>query len=164
MSNWSVDGTLLTLSISKNGNVIVASWNPAKIFEYKSDGIFVREIMVDQIDRNLVGLHHAIQLERDQFLVCHSTKILDRVCIIDNTGTVIKSYGGNRGSGMGQLDLPRHLAIDPHLSFWLLITRITELYNSTLSLEYMNEFACFQRPIRLLLNQELGRLYIIENE
>ena len=91
VSNWSVDGTLLTLSISKNRNVIVASWNPAKIFEYKSDGTFVREIMVDQIDRNLVGLHHAIQLEGDQFLVCHSTKTLGRVCILDNTGTVIKS-------------------------------------------------------------------------
>ena len=70
VSNWSVDGTRLTLSISKNGNVIVASRHPSKIFEYSSDGKFVREIVVD-----VIGLRHAIQLEGDKFPCRSQTEI-----------------------------------------------------------------------------------------
>ena len=82
-------------------------WNSNEIFEYTSDGTLVREIAVNQIDPDLTDLQHAIQLEGDKFLVCHAVAGRHhRVCIIDNTGRVIKSYGGNRGSGKGQLNEP----------------------------------------------------------
>ena len=63
---------------------------------------------------------------------------------------------------MGQLDLPRHMTIDPHRSFLVADHENHRIVQLSTSLEYMNEFAGFQRPIRLLLTEELGRLYIIE--
>ena len=102
VSNWSVDSSKMKLSITKNRNVIAAGSDPAKIYEYTSGGVFVRQIGVEgmmKIHPNLIGLQHAIQLEGDKFLVCHSTTSLSRVCIIDNTGAVIKCYAGNEGPG-----------------------------------------------------------------
>ena len=74
----------LKLSIAKNGNVIVASWDPAKIIEYTSVGKFVREIAANRFDTNLVGLQLAIQMEGDRFLICHAGGPIPRVCMIDN--------------------------------------------------------------------------------
>ena len=164
VSKWFVNGSYLKLSISKNGNVVVATWNPAKILEFTSDGTSVRSIAVNQIDKNLVGLQHAIQLEGDKFLVCHSTTTHHRVCIIDNTGRVIKCYGGRQGSGMGQLNLPCHLAIGRNGCILVADEESNRIVQLNASLEYMNEFISFERPRRLLLNEELERLYVITNK
>ena len=59
-SSWTVDGTRLTLSIAKNGHVIVASRHPNIIFEYTSVGNLVREIVVNKYDADLTGLTHAV--------------------------------------------------------------------------------------------------------
>ena len=159
VSNWSVDGTLFKLSISKNRNVVVARSKSSDILEYTSGGTFVREIKVDQIDTNLVGLQHAIQLEGDKFLVCHAGKEThNRVCIIDNTGRVIKSYGGNKE----QLDWPVHLAIGRDGSILVVDQDNNRIVQLSKSLEYMNEFIEFEEPVTLLLREELGRFYVIE--
>ena len=166
VSNWSVDGTKLKLSITKNRNVIAAGSDPAKIYEYTSGGVFVRQIGVEgmmKIHPNLIGLQHAIQLEGDKFLVCHSTTSLSRVCIIDNTGAVIKCYAGNEGPGTGQLlDWPCHLAIGWNGSILVADRKNNRIVEFNASLKYMNEFVGFKRPIKLLLNHELKRLYITE--
>ena len=157
VSNWSVDGTRLTLSISKNGNVIVASRYPAKIFEYSSDGKLVREIVVD-----LIGLRHAIQLEGDKFLVGHKQKSLYRVCIVDNTSSVIKCYGRSMGPGVRQSNGPLHLAIGRNGSILVADYDNNRIVQLNSSLEYMNDFASFKQPKRLLLNKELGRLFVVD--
>ena len=163
VSNWTVDGTWLKLSISKDGNVIAASLDQAKILEYASDGTFVREIVVNRIDPDLIGLRHAIQLEGDKFLVCHAAEDTHhRVCLIDNTGKVIQCYGGSSGSGMGQLNLPYHLAIGRNGSILVADLENNRIVQLNKSLEYVNEFTGFKQPFRLLINKELGRLYAIE--
>ena len=161
VSNWSVNGSFFKLSISKNGNVIVAGL--AKILEYTSVGTFVREIVVNQIDKNLFGLQHAIQLEGDKFLACHATARHHRVCMIDNTGRVIKCYGEEKGSGMGQLNEPVHLAIDRNGSILVAEHGNNRIVKLNSSLEYVNEFTRFKRPRRMLLNEELRQLYVAEN-
>ena len=163
VSNWTVDGIGLKLSIAKNGNVIVASWfDPTKIFEYTSFGDLVREIVVNRFDANLIGLQHAIHLEGDKFLVCHTEITHNRVCMIDNTGRVIKCYGGNIGSGIGHLNVPLYLAINRN-GFILvadqLNNRVVQLNSS---LEYISETVGIQVPQRILLNEERGRLYVKE--
>ena len=159
VSNWTVDGIYLTLSISKNKHVIVASLEPAKIIEYESDGTVVQEIVVDA---NLAGLQHAIQLERDRFLVCHTVDTHHRVCLIDHTGQVIKYYGGKEGSGLGQLKEPAYLAIYRNGSILVADEMNNRIVQLNSSLEYMNEFRYFIRPRRLCLVEELGKLYVIE--
>ena len=99
MSTWKVNDIVLKLSITKNGNVIIACRNSNKIIEYSSNGSYVREIRVGLSDNNVVGLQHVIQLDGDKFLICHAAT--NRVCIIDNTGRMIKCYGGSKGSGNG---------------------------------------------------------------
>ena len=162
ISNWAVNGIQLKLSIAKNGNVIVASWRPAQIFEYTSLGNLVREIFVNRFDAKLVGLQHAIQLEGDKFLVCHATTTHHRVCMINNTGQVIKCYGGSIGSGIGQLYTPIHLAIDRN-GFILVADRDNNrIVHLNSSLEYIGEIVGIQKPVRILLDEECGRLYVNE--
>ena len=164
VSNWTtVDGTIwMMLSIAKNGNVIVANLDHAKIFEYTSVGMFVREIAVTRFDAVLTGLLHAVQCVGDKFLVCHTASTLHRVCMIDSTGRVIKCYGGKRGTGIGQLSWPYHLAIDRN-GFILVADldndRIVQLDSS---LEYISETVGIQKPCRILLNEEGGRMYVLE--
>ena len=159
VSNWSASGTRLRLSISKNGNVIISSLNPAIIFEYTSFGKFVRQI---KIDKNLIGLQHAIQLEKNKFVVCHASTTLSRVCIIDNIGRVIKCYGGNEGSGMKHLNGPVHMAIGPNGSILVADHGNNRIVQLDASLKYMNEFASLKEPIRLRHNAVRRRLFVIE--
>ena len=157
MSNWTVDGKWLRLSIAKNGNVIVAYSH--KILEYTSFGISVREI----VNAHLIKLHHAIQMDGDKFLVCHAGITLHRVCMIDNTGRVIKCYGGNEGSGIGQLNLPYHLAIDRNGFIFVADRDNNRIVRLNSSLEYISETVGIQEPETILLNEESGRLYVIED-
>ena len=105
---------------------------PAKIFEYTSDGTFVREILVDGIDNDL-----------SWFNTCHSIgrRHVRRLSCLYNSESCLYNrqhwpkwsncYGGKEGSEMGQLNRPAHLAIDSdwiHSGCWQWTT--TELYNS----------------------------------
>ena len=156
VSKWSVDGNYLKSSISKNGNVIVACWNPSQILEYTSDGTLVRKIAVD-----LIRLQHAIQLERDQFLVCHDEKTHYCICVIDNTGRVINCYGKHERSGAGQLNL--YLAIGQNGSVLVADCDNNQIVQLSSSMKYMNKFTGFTQPFRLLFNEEFQRLYVVEN-
>ena len=60
----------------------------------------------------MYGPRHAIQLDTDRYLL---TQAIDdgsnRVCIIDDSGRLISSYGRKAGSNVGQLQNPRELAV-----------------------------------------------------
>ena len=167
MSNWSVDGTQLALSISKNGNLIVSSFDPTNVFEYTSDGTFVREILVDRFVADIViGLTHAIQLEEDKFVICQTmlgdSDTPNRVCIIDTTGRVIKCYGGNKGSGIGHLNGPVYLTIDRNGSILVADMKNDRIVQLNATLEYMNEFTSLKQPIIMRPNEVCGGLYVME--
>ena len=98
----------MKLSIMKNGNLLVTC--DKKLIEYTSTGIQVREIV---LQKSITRLQHAIQLDNDQFVVCHTSNELDRVCIVDKKRQIIKSYGRDSGSQEGQMDMPSYLALDP---------------------------------------------------
>ena len=53
--------------------------------------------------------------------MCHGGRreTLQRVCLIDSNGHVIKSYGGSWGSGRQQMHMPTHLAVDGNESFFV---------------------------------------------
>ena len=97
---WSVDSPL-TLSTLNSGNILVTCFLSNKLIEYTTTGQLVREI---PLQPGITNPRHAIQINNDRFLVCHCGE-LDRVCLIDNKGRLIKSYGGAQGSGPGAVDL-----------------------------------------------------------
>ena len=112
VSNWKVGhhASKIRLAMTKQGNVLVTMMEMNKICEYTTSGTFVRAI---PLDPTMYGPRHAIHLDGDRFLFSHAVDGgSHRVCIIDNSGTLIRHYGENAGSGTGQLDGPRELAVD----------------------------------------------------
>ena len=156
-SNWTVDGKWLRLSISNDGNVIVAYIH--KILEFSSFG----NLVGGTFNANLIKLHHAIRMDGDKFLVCHAGITLNRVCLINNTGSLINCYGGNEGTGIGQLNYPRHLAIDRNGFIFVADRENNRIVQLNSSLEYIGETVGIQEPETILLDEENGRLYVIEH-
>ena len=78
--------------------------------EFTTLGDLVREVPLPE---DVVYPFHAI-LFNDQFLVCHGrgSDLLNRICSVDRSGRVTRSYGGPRGSAEGQLSNTQRLAVD----------------------------------------------------
>ena len=168
-SHWSVNGKFLRLSMNKKGNVIVSCFFLNKIIEYTPTGRFVREIQVYVIGGNIGGLRHAIQLDDDQFVICHSTSAMTahhRVCMIDSNGWMVKSYGERPGSGIGQMNDPYYLAIDRNGYILVVDLNNNRIIQLNASLEFAREVipgsVGLKQPIKIDLHENARRLYIAE--
>jgi len=93
----------------KNNNVLVTLYGAKIIAEHRTDGELIREI---KLDDSVDYVWHSVQLTSGQFAVSHAGSQQHRVCVVDEFGHVVKSYGGQRGSAVGQLSLPFCLAVD----------------------------------------------------
>jgi len=74
----------------------------------------IREI---PLDCSIKTPWHSVELSNGQFVVCHGnneTASMHRVCIVDVNGGIIKCYGGGYGSGIVELEVPSHLALDSY--------------------------------------------------
>ena len=121
---------------------------------------------MDEIDRTIFGLRHAIQLDDDRFVICQARSTQYRVCIIDSNGGMMKSYGGGKGSGIGQMNHPCYLAIDRSG-----IILVADQYNNRIiqlnaSFEFIREFipgsVGLKQPRRIYLHENRRHLYIAE--
>ena len=162
-TKWRVDGKWLKMSVSRAGNILVACGDPSKIMEYTSTGVRVR---TTSLDESMNGLGQAIQLENDRFLICHANKSFDRVCIIDNTGNVIKINDRNYSKKVGKLNFPSHLAVD-RKGFIVVVDRNNDrIVQLNASLEFIREVipqsVGLIKPYRMCLNEREGRLYVAE--
>ena len=90
------------MSTMKSGNILATCYDSNKLVEYTTTCQLVREI---PLQHGITNPTHAVQLDYDRFLVCHEGS-LHRVCLIDNKGQQIKSYGEACGSEPGQLTRP----------------------------------------------------------
>jgi len=113
VTKWSVGGECFGLSLTSTNNVLVTLIDTKQINEYTPVGRLIREI---SLDSTIEGPWHSVQLSRDKFVVSHGDwgGSLHRVCLVDTSGRIIQCYGGAKGSGVGQLNGPRHLAVDGH--------------------------------------------------
>jgi len=105
-TKWSVSGTCCGLSVNKCYNVLATLFDTKRVLEYTTHGSLIREISL-----NIDGPLHCVQLSTGNFVVSHYGD-QHRVCYVDKSGRIIQSYGGSRGSGVGQLNNPYHIAID----------------------------------------------------
>jgi len=102
------------LSLTSADNVLVTLYVPNQINEYTPHGRLIRNV---RLDNSIEYLWQRIQLCSDRFVVSHETFIptsLHRVCLVDTSGRIIQCYRGAKGSGVGQLNIPGHLAVDGH--------------------------------------------------
>ena len=82
--------------------------------------------------------------------------------MVDDEGRVSRSYGGQRGSGVGQLDWPRHLAVDEDSQFiFVADCRNTRVVLLSPTLDFVREFSeGVWRPFRLYFHQATRRLFV----
>ena len=103
------------------------------------------------------------RLTTGQFVVCHGVLgSLHRVCLVGDDGKVTRSYGGEYGCDVGQLDWPCHLAVDEHSQFIFVADRRNSrvvLLSPTLHIvRYVTEE--LSGPRRLYLHQPTRRLIV----
>jgi len=161
ISKLSVPGLPCGLSVTPSCNLLVACHQPHKLVELSADsGQCVREIALQS---DTYWSLHAVQLTTGQYVVCHVGIHLHRVCIVDDDGRVTRSYGGQqRGSDVGQLNVPCHLAVDEDSQ---LICVADCCNDSVVVLSPTLEFVRYiseglSVPCRLYLHQETRRLYV----
>jgi len=162
VSKWSVPGPPWGLSVTPGScNLLVACREPSKLVELRADsGQRVRAITLQS---DIECLHHAVQLTTGQHVVCHGEcDTLRRVCLVDVEGRVTRSYGGQRGSEVGQLNYPRHLAVDEDSQFIF----VADWFNDRVvllspTLEFVREFSVgVLEPRRLYFHQTTRRLFV----
>ena len=111
-TRWEVDSEPDGLSVSHESNchLLVTCTDACAIKEFTSRGDLVREIFLKD---NIVNPTHAVYIN-EHFIVCHGCDgdDLHRVCIVDTSGCVTRSYGGPPGSAAGLLSSPTRLALD----------------------------------------------------
>jgi len=162
-SKWSVPGAPCGLSVTPNCNLLVNCHSPtSKLVELSADsGQCVREITLQS---GIKYLWHAVQLTTGQFVVCHGLgeNDLHRVCLVDAEGKVTRSYGGQPGSAVGQLNRPWHMAVDEDSQFVF----VADSFNNRVmllspTLEFVRDFSeGLVQPHRLYFNHTTRRLYV----
>jgi DNA-binding beta-propeller fold protein YncE len=161
-AQWPVHDRPHGLSVNSVCNVLVTCDEACKIKEFTTDGQLVREI---SLQSDLVRPAQAVELTFDQFVVCHGqgTDPLHRVCTVDSNGRVLQSYGGSKGSELGQLSSPGRLAMDRNIL-------VADLNNDRVlmlsrSLSYMRPVVCgLNGPVRMWFDKLSGRLYVADNK
>jgi len=105
---WSVARQPLGLSVNSEHNLLVVSGGGRKLQIFTTRGTLLQNI---QLQADIESPRHAVQLSTGQFLISHYGS-LHRVCLVGVDGAVVRSYGGQKGSQLMQMNYPAGLAID----------------------------------------------------
>jgi len=105
---WSVEHGPVGLSVNSEHNLIVVCGGERKLQIFTTDGTLLQEI---ELQAAVESPRHAVQLSTGQFLVNHVGS-LHCVCLVGVDGAVVRSYGGQQGSQLTQMNYPAGLAVD----------------------------------------------------
>ena len=104
---WSVHDPV-GLSVNSEHNLLVVSYSQCKLQIFATHGTLLQNIQLQAVGCPW----HAVQLPIGQFLVSHFGS-LHRVCLVGVDGAVVRSYGGQKGSQLTQMNEPAEgLAVD----------------------------------------------------
>ena len=168
VTRWAVHDVPNGLSVNTTHNLLVTFRTVRAIKEFSSRGDLLRELTLPD---DVVNPCHAIQTRGGQFVVCHGDRDdqVHRVCTISPDGRhTLRSHGGQRGSDIGQYEVPIYLAVDDDERVFVadVINGRVTLLSPTL--EYIRQVvSCDQlkwRPRRLFLDTERRQLYVADNE
>jgi len=162
-TKWSLPGKrTFGLSVTRSCNLLVTCRLRDKLVELSAgSGQCVRKITLKSY---FEWTWHGVQLTTGQYVVCHGAYCDNRhrVCIVDDAGRVTRNYGDQRGSDVGQLCLPRHLAVDEDSQFIFVAdsynNRVVLLSPTLQFVRYISEG--LSRPCQLYLHNTTRRLYV----
>jgi len=163
VTHWPVNDRPIRLSLTYTHGVLVSCGTVGKIKEFSTDGQLLHELTLpwDMIP------WHAIQLSSEQFIVCvgHPDDKLHRVCLIGSDGSVVKSFGGPKGSGSQQMNGPAHMAVDRN-GFGFVVDQNNHrvLLLSPQLTHVRDVISLTWRPQRVHLDAARGRMYVAVNE
>jgi len=167
-SKWPVNDSPVGLSVSAGHNLIVTCRIVRKIKEFSPGGDLLREVTLPD---DVIKPWHAIQLTNGQFIVCHGDDgdPIHRVCkVSEDGGHVINLHGGQRGSCIGQYNVPRHLAVDDNETVYVADVNNRRVTLLTPMLHYIRQVVSPDQvtwePRRLYLDVQRRRLYVADNE
>jgi len=167
VTNWPVNDKPACFSVTDTHSVLVTCDQVRKIKEFSTDGKLLREI---QLPQTVTSPVHAIQLSNGQFIVCHGGygDPVHRVCLIGSDGHVVMWYGGQRGAGSQQMDVPCHLAVDENDSVFVIDLNNSQVLLLSPKLTYISHVVSRDElkwlPVRLFLDVQKRRLYIADSQ
>ena len=160
---WSVASDPAGLSVNSEHNLLVVCQGESKLQIFTTHGTLLQDI---QLQADIERIWHAVQLSTSNYLVSHSIS-LHRICLVGVDGAVVRSYGGQQGSQLTQMNEPTGLAVDR--AGRILVAdwgnnRLLVVDQSLCSAHVMS--VCvdggLQRPDTLWYDQLRSRLYIAE--
>jgi len=156
------------LSVNAAHNVLVTCRDVRKIKEFSSRGNL---LCVLTLPDDVINPRHAIQTRKGEFIVCHGEvgDAVHRVCKISaDGGGIIKSHGGQPGSGNGQYDWPFHLAVDNNEFVFVVDVGNHRVTLLSPTLDYIRQVVSpddlKRLPMRLCLDIHRRRLYVTDDE
>jgi len=164
ITKWPAGDLPTRLSHSDSPGVLVTCSLVRKIKEFSTDGELLREVILPD---GVLSPWLAVQLFSG-FRVCHGAvnDPVHRVCLISSDGTVVKSYGGPKGAGTQQLDVPMHMAVDDMGFVFVADVNNCRVVLLSPSLQYIREVVSMKQlyPCTLHLDSLRHRLYVATNE
>ena len=167
VTKWPVNDKLAHVSVTDTHSVLVTCDKVRKIKEFGTGGKLLRQI---QLPKDVVSPRHVIQLSSGEFIVSHGITgdPLHRVCLIDSNGHVVKSYGGPKGSGTQQVNVPYHLAVDRNGFVFVADVNNYRVLLLSPALTFVREVLSRDQlkwePLRMWLDSDIRRLYVAENK
>jgi len=167
VTQWPVGDQVAYLSISVRHGVLVSCDKVRKIKEFSTDGQLLQTVVLSQ---DVLSVWHAIQLCSGKYIVSHGEvdDPLHRVCLIGSDGQVVKSYGGVKGSGNQQMNVPLYLAVDRNGFVFVVDLNNSRVLLLSPALIYIREVVTREQlkwmPYRVHLDVDRHLLYIAVNE
>jgi len=165
-SEWPVHDVVSGITVTDTHSVLVTCCDVFKLKEFTTHGQLLRQI---ELGQDIVDPLHTIQLPSGEFVVCHGDfHSAQRVCLLDSSGIILKSFGGPRGSDTQHLDSAERLAVDKNGFVFVADCRNCRVVLLSPALTYVCEVVSHEqlqcRPISVSLDVDRRRLYVAGNE
>jgi len=167
VTHWPVHDEPACLSLTHRHSVLVTCREVRKIKEFRTDGQLLHVLTLPQ---DVVSPWHTIQLSSGQFVVCHGNRDdpLHRVCLIGSDGSIVKSFGGPKGSGSQQMHVPGQMAVDRNEFVFVADVNNYRVLLLSSQLTYVRDVVSRKqlmwKPLRIHLDSNYrGRLYVADD-
>jgi len=163
VTRWSVGSGPAGLTVNSDKNVLVVIEGERKLQKFTTHGTLLLTI---QLQADIQFPNQVIQLSGGQFVISH-IGTQRRVCLVDDKGAVIRSFGGTPGSGLTKMNEPAGLAVDEHGNILVADEDNSRLLVLDPTLTSAREMSVsvdesLEEPYSLWYDKSRGRLYVGE--